>query len=435
LRAPSASALGDWIAGQRWFAGKSRRIVAVALETGVRLGPGTLWIARVALDDGHEDRYAVPLLDGSELADALDDPGFCRALLDVIAGGRRLPGAQGEVVGLPTRALPSGLATDVPARRLDGEQSNTSVIFGDALILKHFRRLAPGVNPDIEITGFLTEHTTFRHTPRLAGSLEYRDASGAWALAMAQELVGDSRDGWRWLLAGLAAGDLALDALGMLGRRTAELHIALASEPGEPAFAPECITQGDVADWTEAVQQQLDAARAALDGRLPEGVPDRVDGAGLAGLVGAAKLRHHGDFHLGQTLAVAGGRDFAIIDFEGEPLRSLAERRRKHTPLRDVAGLLRSLGYAAATAQAPPGWEPAAREAFVTAYRATAGAAPFVPAAGPDFTRALAVLEVEKAAYEVVYEANNRPDWVAIPVRGLLTAMAALRSGRAAGAA
>jgi maltose alpha-D-glucosyltransferase/alpha-amylase len=151
--------------------------------------------------------------------------------------------------------------------------------------------------------------------------------------------------------------------------------------------------------------------------------------------VGAAKLRHHGDFHLGQTLAIRDGHDFAIIDFEGEPLRPLAERRRKHTPLRDVAGLLRSLGYAAASVQAPAGWESAARAAFVAAYREAAGAAPFVPATEPALTRALAVLEVEKAAYEIVYEANNRPDWVAIPVRGLLTATAALRSGRAAGAA
>jgi predicted trehalose synthase len=338
LTAWSADALGDWIAGQRWFAGKSRRIVTVVLEDGVRLGGGTLWIAGVTLDDGRNDRYALPLLDGPTLADALDDPGFCRALLDVIARAGRRPGAQGEIVGVPTRAVLPTVAPDGPARRLDGEQSNTSVIFGDALILKHFRRLAVGANPDVEITGFLTERTSFRHTPRLAGSLEYRDAAGSWALAMVQELVGDSRDGWRWLLSRLAAGDAALGALGTLGRRTAELHLALASDPREPAFAPERITPADVAAWTEAVQQQLDAARAA-------------------------------------------------------------------------------------------------RAAFAAAYREAAGAAPFVPATEPALTRALAVLEVEKAAYEIVYEANNRPDWVAIPVRGLLTATAALRSGRAAGAA
>jgi len=433
LTAGGADALAGWIAGQRWFAGKSRRIVSVVLEDGVRVGPGTLWIARVTVEDGRDDRYALPLLDGPAPHDGLDDPGFCRALLALIADEARVAGAQGEVVATRTRAFRPP-AADVSARRLAGEQSNTSVVFGDVLILKHFRRLAVGVNPDVEVTGFLTERTSFRHTPRLAGSLEYRDAAGPWALAMAEELVDDARDGWRWLLDRLAAGDAALGALRTLGRRTAELHLALASDAGEPAFAPERITEGDVTAWTGAVQAQLDAAGLALGGRLPDGVPARLDSAGLAGLVGAAKLRHHGDFHLGQTLAVGDGEDFAIIDFEGEPLRSLAERRCKHTPLRDVAGLLRSLGYAAASAAAPAGWEAAAREAFVSAYRETAHSAPFLPATEAALTRALAVLEVEKAAYEIVYEANNRPDWVAIPVRGLVTAIAALRSGRAAGA-
>ena len=434
MTAGDAEALAGWMAGQRWFAGKSRRIVTLSLEDGVRVGPGTLWIARVRLDDGHEDRYALPLLEGPAPRDGLDHPGFCRALLALIAGEAHVAGARGELVATRTRAFGLGVPADLPARRFEGEQSNTSVVFGDALILKHFRRLAAGINPDVEITGFLTERTSFRHTPRLVGSLEYRDAEGAWALAMAQELVGDSRDGWRWLLDRLAAGDRALGGLRTLGRRTAELHLALASDAVDPAFAPERITAGDVAVWAEGVQAQLEAARLALGGRLPEGVPDRLDDAGLAGLVGAAKLRHHGDFHLGQTLAVHDGEDFAIIDFEGEPLRPLAERRRKQTPLRDVAGLLRSLGYAAATAPAPSGWEAAAREAFVAAYRETARAAAFLPSTEAALAQALAVLEVEKAAYEIVYEANNRPDWVAIPVRGLLTAVAALRSGRAAAA-
>jgi len=373
-------------------------------------------------------------VDGPAPVDGLDDPAFCRAVLDLIAGEVRRPGGRGEIVGARTRAFPADLAADAPARRLAGEQSNTSVIFGDSLIVKHFRRLAAGINPDVEVTGFLTERTSFRATPRLAGSLEYRDATGAWTLAMAQELVGDARDGWRWLLGRLAAGDAALGPLAALGRRTAELHLALASDPSEPAFAPERITAADVGAWTEAVQRQLDTARAALGEHVPDGVPARVDTAGLAGLVGAVRLRHHGDFHLGQTLAIRDGEDFAIIDFEGEPLRPLAERRQKHTPLRDVAGLLRSLGYAAAGAPAPAGWEAAAREAFLTAYRTTAGSAPFLPATAAALGQALAVLEVEKAAYEIVYEANNRPDWVAIPVRGLVTAAAARRSGREAGA-
>jgi trehalose synthase-fused probable maltokinase len=310
-------------------------------------------------------------------------------------------------------------------------------VFGDTLIFKQFRRLAVGVNPDVEITRFLTEHTDFRHTPRLCGSLEYRDDGGPCALAIAQELVGDARDGWRWLLDRLAAGDAALAPLRTLGRRTAELHLALAADSGEPAFAPELIAAADVAAWTEAVQRQLDDARAALGGRWPAGVSARIDAAGLAGLVGLAKQRHHGDFHLGQTLAVRDGMDFAIIDFEGEPLRPLEERRRKHTPLRDVAGMLRSIGYAAASARLAAGerrrWERDARAAYLSAYRAVTAGARFVPESDDAFARVLAVLEVEKAAYEIVYEANNRPDWVEIPLAGFVSATASF--GRPAGAA
>ena len=426
--APSDAVLAGWIPRQRWFAGKQRRVVAVALEDGVRLGPGTLWIARVELDDGGADRYAVPLLDGAPVRDGLDDPGFCRALLELIEREGRAPGARGEVVASRTRAFPAGITA--AGRRLAGEQSNTSVVFGDALILKHFRRLAAGVNPDVEITRFLTERTDFRHTPRLCGSLEYRDGAGSWALAMAQELVRDAHDGWRWLLERLAGGDAALGALGRLGRRTAGLHLALGSDSRDPAFAPEPITEADVDAWTGAVQRQLDAARAALGTAPPDGVPARIDTAGLAGLLGAVKQRHHGDFHLGQTLVAGDGTDFSLIDFEGEPLRPLAERRRKHTPLRDVAGLLRSLGYAAAAGgPAPEGWEAQARRAFLEGYRAAAVCAPFLPREAADFARAVAVLEVEKAAYEVVYEAGNRPDWLPIPVRGVIQAARALAAG------
>jgi maltokinase len=426
-------ALADWIAGQRWFAAKSRRIVGVTAEDGIRLGPGTLWLMRVALDDGSSARYAVPLRESATATDALDDPAFCQALLGLIATGGRASGASGELRGAPTRAFPADRSTGASPRRLSVEQSNTSVVFGDALILKHFRHLHVGANPDIEITRFLTDHTDFRHTPRLCGSLEYHDAEGVWAVAITQELVKDARDGWQFLLDRLAAGDAALGAIARLGRITAALHRALASAIGVGSeLAPEPITAADVTAWTASVQRQLDAAAAALGGRLPDGVSDRIDAAGLGGLVDLVKLRHHGDFHLGQTLAVRHGEDWRIIDFEGEPLRPLADRRRKHTPLRDVAGMLRSFGYAAATAGAATGWEERARAAFLDAYRVAAVGVTFLPASETALVRALAVLEIEKAAYEVVYEANNRPDWLPIPVRGLLNAARAHRPDRAA---
>ena len=411
--------LAGWIAGQRWFAAKSRRIVGVHVEAGLPIGDATLFLVRVALDDGTVHGYVVPLR-GEPFTDAFDDPAFCRALLHVMRTGGRVGGDGHALLGRPASGFPADLPADVPVRRLTGEQSNTSVLFGDRLIAKHFRRLVPGVNPELEMSRYLTEHAGFANTPRLAGALEHVSADGRTStFAVAHAAVRESSDGWRWLLGRLQQGDGALAALARLGRRTAELHVALARDTPDAAFAGERISVADVTAWTAGVQAQIAAARAALGGTLPDGVPSGVDGGGLQGLVGTVKIRHHGDFHLGQTLAVREGEDFFIIDFEGEPLRPLDERRRKHTPLRDVAGMLRSLGYAAARAPAPEGWEEQARAAFVEGYRSGAGRAPFLPAAARDFTRALAVLELEKAAYEVVYEANNRPDWIPIPIRGL----------------
>jgi maltose alpha-D-glucosyltransferase/alpha-amylase len=234
----------------------------------------------------------------------------------------------------------------------------------------------------------------------------------------------------------LRAGEDGLAALRRLGRRTAELHLALAAPSPDPAFGADTISRADASAWASALAQQVAAARAAAGARaLPE-LPAAA-GRALEGLVGAAKIRHHGDFHLGQTLAVRGGEDWALIDFEGEPLRPIEERRRKHTPLRDVAGMLRSLAYAAATSarggHAVTDWEGAARAALVEAYRDAAGTAAFLPPSPEAFARAVAALELEKAAYEVVYEANHRPDWLEIPVRGFVSATASL--ARVAGAA
>ncbi|HEV8584770.1 MAG TPA: phosphotransferase [Methylomirabilota bacterium] len=433
--------LAAWLVTQRWFAGKARRIRGVAVQDRLRVGPGILSVVAVGFDDapaGDVDRYLVTLTSSERAEDALDDPAFCRALLDVARRGETVRGERGTLSGRPGRAFPRDLPAAVAVRRLHGEQSNTSVVIGEALIMKVFRRLADGINPDVEITRFLTEHTAFTGTPRLAATLEYAPGDGTSAtLAMVQEFVADGGDGWRWMLERLAAGDRALAALARLGERTGALHAALATPTADAAFGAEPITAADVVAWADGVRRQVEAARRAARGRTLPAVPDVGGPAGLGALVGRAKIRHHGDFHLGQTLAVGGGRDFAIIDFEGEPLRPLAERRGKHTPLRDVAGMLRSFGYAAASADLAPAertaWERDARAAYLRGYRAVTAGAPFVPPGDAAFAQALAVLEVEKAAYEIVYEANNRPNWLDIPLAGFLSATAAL--GRPAGAA
>jgi predicted trehalose synthase len=429
--------LPEWLARQRWFAGKTRRIRGTTLRDRIPVGPGTLYVVSVGFEDapiGETERYLLALRSTEPAQDAFDDPAFCRALLDVVRAGSEIVGLRGTLLGRPGQAFPADLPRDVPVRRLSGEQSNTSVVFDDALVMKHFRRLTEGVNPELEIGRFLTEHTAFRGSPRLAGALEYHDGGSSITLGVAQELVRGGRDGWQWLLERLGAGDGALPALRRLGERTAELHLALATPTSDPAFDAETITAADVAGWGESIRRQVATAQV-LAGRP---LPDVADVAGaLAPLLGRAKIRHHGDFHLGQTLTVGDGADFALIDFEGEPLRPLAERRRKHTPLRDVAGLLRSLAYAAAaarlTADARARWEPQAREAFVAGYRATARGAAFLPVLDEGFARVVAALEVEKAAYEIVYEASHRPDWLDIPLAGVVSAAAAL--ARPAGAA
>lgn len=446
-RTPPSEVLAAWLPQQRWFAAKTRRLTAVAVSDTIVLTGGILAIVEITLDDGTHDRYAMPLGSGSTAApvnDALDDAAFCRGLLDLVGGRGVARGEHGELVGIPTAAFPAELPA-LSSRRVGGEQSNTSVAFGDRLIMKHFRRLADGPNPEEEMTRFLTERAHFTHTPRLAGHLEYRRAGASATLAVVQELVTGARDGWQWMLAALdtfyrdarQAGAMAparlqtlaaptLAALERLGAVTGALHRALASDATDPAFAPEPITAADLAAWTADVTRQLGAAATAM-GSAPD-VAEAELARGLRSLLGADKIRHHGDLHLGQTLYREAARDFVIIDFEGEPIRPLAERRRKHTPLRDVAGLLRSIDYAAVTTL-PPGledwataWQMEGARILTTAYRRAVAGARFVPVADEDFTRALAVLELEKAAYEVVYEANNRPAWLAIPRGGLFRA-------------
>jgi trehalose synthase-fused probable maltokinase len=444
---PRPSDLAAWLPRQRWFAAKNRAIAEIAVDDSIALGAGTLHVVRVTLGDGDVHRYAVPLAPGPAPADALDDPRFAREMLALAHDETRRAGHAGAVTGHRTRAFPERDVAGAPVRKLGGEQSNTSVVVGD-VIVKYFRRLATGLNPDLEITRFLTDTAGFPHTPALAGWLEYAaNGTESATLAVIQRLVTDARDGWEWMLDALQDEQrrpTTVGALRRLGEATAGLHRALAEAPATlPALAPEPVTEADVARWTGSVMTQIAAARAvvpAASASVPALGPEAIASA-LGALRGRLKCRHHGDFHLGQTLYRAATAAWTIIDFEGEPLRPLAERRQKHAPLRDVAGMLRSVAYAAESvrARAPgswiDGWEREAREAFLAAYLATAARAAFVPDDEARARRVIAAFELEKAAYEVVYEANNRPDWIAIPLRGLVSAAAALRPSRAAGAA
>ncbi|MBV9895951.1 MAG: sugar phosphotransferase [Chloroflexi bacterium] len=409
----------------RWFGGKSRTIADTRIVDSARWIPdSSLFLVEVTYTTGPPDTYV--------LAERLEEPAVAGALLAQFRGTTVRTDRGGRLEFRPTHVLNAIPQRELePVRPMSGEQSNTSIRFGDALILKLFRRLQFGPNPDVEIGWFLTEHTRFRGTPPVAGSLSYVNPEGCEAsLALLQRFERNRGDAWTTTLERLRAvldgADAAasLEAVRRLGATTAELHLALATNTGDSAFAPEPVAPTDVDQWLRAIEDDVRATANALRQRGTD-----VDEAallrrarGVRALEGTLKTRHHGDYHLGQVLERDDG-SFVIIDFEGEPSRPLAQRREKRSPLRDVAGLLRSLDYARTTAArsssaSNPGgvarataWYAAAREAFLSAYLPKART--LLPA---DCAPALAALELEKAAYEVMYELNNRPDWLPIPL-------------------
>jgi trehalose synthase-fused probable maltokinase len=420
----------------RWFGGKNRAIA------GTRIIDHACWVANASLRLV-EVQYASGPPDTYVFADRIDEPDIAFAVLERfrfnINGSSVKTEAGGALVFRPTRVFQTitadRLAPVVPMR---GEQSNTSIRFGDALILKLFRRLQYGPNPDVEVGLFLTEHSHFRGTPPVAGSLTYVSPEGREAsLALLQGFESNRGDAWTTTLARvrdvLRGGGLSesVTAMARLGQTTAELHLALAG--GSDDFGADPITDADVAAWRQAIHAEVHiAAEALARHEIRVDTPAllrRADGVG--GLNGTLKIRHHGDYHLGQVLERANG-SFAIIDFEGEPSRPLAQRREKRSSLRDVAGMLRSFDYArhaglralnakdAESERRADAWYAAVREAFLEAYLATVHKQPeLMP---EQVEPPLAALELEKATYEVLYELNNRPDWLPIPLAALTSA-------------
>lgn len=415
----------EWIVEQRWFRSKQRPLATVSEAERAPMSAGALTVVEVAyVDGGAPDHYLVPVVDGRE---PLDGEGAWRAMAAAIADESEIRGRRGRFRG--TRAsgmhdlLPS--ARDAGAalaeRRLRTEQSNTSVVLGDRLILKLYRRLEPGLNPDLEMSAFLAE-VGFAHTPALAGYLTYEPDHGQSAVAsMLQAFVPSSGDAWTAMGESLAdSPETGIEIAASIGALTAGMHAALASRPEDPDFPARRATPEERARWRAGAEQQLAQAVSALSGTAhdrfvalaPTITARFADTFGAAGTE-ADVSRIHGDYHLGQLLRTTGG-GFSVIDFEGEPARPLVERRSPGSPLRDVAGMLRSLDYAARSAEtaAPaPGfeaepWLARARDAFLGAYGRI----------GPDEWRLLAAFELEKACYEVRYEASNRPDWLWLPL-------------------
>ena len=407
---------------ERWFAGKARRIADARVLDSV----SDFWLVQIIYaDSGPTDTY---LLTETLAGQAWLEHFRRKTVVDTARGGRVAFHATSVLDTIdPDRAR--------PAEPLRAEQSNTSIRFGDALVFKLFRRIQlGGENPEVEIGRFLTERTSFSDTPAVAGTLDYTASDGSLAsFGLLQEFVPNRGDAWRGTLerleAVLGGGAIepAVQPIGQLGEVTARLHAALASDHELARFAPEGITESDVADWRAALEAEVRQTAAALDQR-PDLEPLLDRAAGIEALCGSQKTRHHGDYHLGQVLERPDG-SFAIIDFEGEPSRPLATRTEKRSPLRDVAGLLRSLDYARhAALRAGPSdderarrataWHDQARQAFLDGYLTTLRptAPDLLPNEPSGFNAALSALELEKAAYEVRYELSHRPDWLPIPL-------------------
>ena len=403
----------DDLVAARWFRSKHRPIAGLREIERERLGPGALVVLEVAYaDGGSTERYLVPEVDGRE---PIDGTGMWAALVELISDGAGI----GSFVAQRLGDLEPG---PMDERRLGVEQSNTSVVIGERMILKLYRLLEAGENPDLEVGAFLTD-AGFADTPAVLGAVRHAPADGERATAaMLQAYVPSSGDGWSAMLDAL--GDdprRATELAAEIGALTARMHAALASRPDDPAFPARVAREAETVEWRASAERQLALAIAAVSGEAHDrlvavapAVRARFADAFGRATGGEIVTRIHGDYHLGQLLArVDGG--LSVIDFEGEPARPLAERREPGSPLRDVAGMLRSLDYAARTAASshqgfePEAWLARARGRLLEAYGGI----------DPGDVSLLAAFELEKACYEVRYEASNRPGWLWLPLAAI----------------
>ncbi|MCG8353225.1 MAG: putative maltokinase [Chloroflexales bacterium] len=521
------SVFPNYIKERRWFGGKSRTILAVHIIESIAMPQNDLEGAYLVLlsvrfTEGDPQTYALPItfatgerarsvrenipqtiiaqlkLNGHDapgvLYDALWDRDFSLLPLQAIAQHREFPGVEGKAIATTTSAfqpiLGDKTADDLDPSLARGEQSNTSVIYSDRFILKLFRRLEAGANPDLEIGRYLTDQRHFACIPPVAGAIEYRKGNAEpITLAILQGFVPNEGDAWKYTLDTLSGYferilseyaereavkppdkpllelideelpdlprdmiDHYLEAARLLGQRTAEMHLALSAEVTGVSFAPESFSTMYQRSVYQTMRSQLGRVFQSLHKSLPK-LPEaaRPDAEKvhkleprildcfqqmLALKISTARIRCHGDYHLGQVLFT--GNDFMIIDFEGEPAKLLSERRRKRSPLTDVAGMLRSFHYAAYTAffnEIESGivlpehiasterwarfWYTWVSATFLKSYLKTSASASFIPPTRDQIQAMLTAYLMDKAVYELGYELNSRPSWARIPIWGI----------------
>jgi trehalose synthase-fused probable maltokinase len=412
----NAEALASYVKERRWFRGKARIVRDVRIDETFPLdlagAPVALSIARVTYgDDGGSERYVlVGTDDGSTHHDALTDPRLLAALLEKFrGGGTRITTDRGTLVFRPLPAFDRVEASSTAPAPSEKEQTNTSIPFGDAYILKIVRKLDEGRSAELEMGEFLTRQG-YASTPPVLGAIEIErpGTKEASSIGIIHRFVPNRGDAWSFTLEILeksTSPDAYAAHAALLGKRVAEMHAVLAKGTGAP-FVPEHLDR----DKRDKLAAALRDAVRRVQKHLREGDEARIE-AKLAEFVALEEdpiaTRVHGDLHLGQILATPPPTDdFILIDFEGEPARPIDERKAKRSPMADVAGMLRSFDYAAATAKAPRAWYRGAADAFLRGY----GEVP---------RDVLSFYLLEKCIYEIAYEANNRPDWIGIPLEGL----------------
>lgn len=513
--------LPSYLKRQRWFGAKSGQIKKVVFVDWCQLQvfPSVMYLSfiEVVYRDQRRECYFLPLSifkaeelprfmerspeallarlvdknSGHLLCDALADDAACLKILEAISNGWKGKGKEGDFFAGKSSVAKDWkkkFAAKVEVERKALEQSNSLLHLEPYFVLKMFRKLEFGLNPDFEVSKFLTEKATFKQIPQLLGGIEYqRKGKDPMSLMMLQELVFNQGNGWEYAMSELRrffehalvehknleqfelqdiAADLFLEStipanleafLGAflysaatLGERTAELHLALATKTKDQNFAKEPFTPADIAASIKSVKERAKKAMAALSKKIEtfsDSISDCVYGL-LASRskflrlvdeisdlpISASKIRCHGDYHLGQVLWVE--NDFIILDFEGEPAHSFSERRTKQSPLKDVAGMLRSFDYVVHAAllafskERPDDfmyleawgkmWRRWISLKFLQAYRTRISGSGIVPENSEEFLTLLRLFLFDKSFYEVLYEMNNRPEWIGIPLKGVI---------------
>lgn len=504
----------DWLRERRWFSSKGQTLELLrVVDWGVlpleQSAIMALVVARYVR--GGEEQYLLPLIASTEaqvgksqvpaastfndcgvtwhVHDAFQFNSFQRLLLELLIQGGELQLQKGRMIFAPTDTLRHAPPPLEQIHLVAAEQSNSSIIYDSVAILKCFRRVVAGLNPDVEVSRFLTNRAGFRHTPGMLGSIAYFDEKSVeHSVGLLQEFVSNQGDAWNHTLRHLAeflssarttgatSNEVPMETqrraasqlaeMRQLGTLTGELHLALASDEHDPSFAPRPLLPEHIEQWQSSIRRQSEAILDDLAQRIEElpaqqqhavamlqSARPRIERriAGMSTLIDSKMelTRVHGDYHLGQVLVTGSG--FLILDFEGEPMRSMDERRAHGAPLKDVAGMLRSLSYAgyaalmahnetdagatgsdgAAIQDRMPNdtptpadwisvWEQNARDQFLSGYLQATRGSRFLPQEEESLYSAIAVFELEKAIYELKYELNNRPAWLLIPLQGIL---------------